>query len=82
MLAIFLLGFFIDFVEISYIVLPILVPIALNLGINPLYFAIIIAMNLQTSFLTRYLVLVFFISKALRHKALKQLIFIGVLYLL
>lgn len=52
MLAIFLLGFFIDFVEISYIVLPILVPIALNLGINPLYFAIIIAIDLQTSFLT------------------------------
>ncbi|MFL1706859.1 TRAP transporter large permease subunit [Campylobacter sp. MOP7] len=52
MITIFVLGFFIDFVEISYIVLPILVPIAMNLGINPLYFAIIIAMNLQTSFLT------------------------------
>ena len=52
MVAIFLLGFFIDFVEISYIVLPILVPIATNLGINPLYFAIVVAMNLQTSFLT------------------------------
>ena len=52
MLAIFVLGFFIDFVEISYIVLPILAPIAANLGINPVYFAILIAMNLQTSFLT------------------------------
>ena len=52
MIAIFALGFFIDFVEISYIVLPILAPIAVNLGINPLYFAIVIAMNLQTSFLT------------------------------
>lgn len=52
MLAIFILGFFIDFVEISYIIVPILVPIALNLDINPVWFAILIAMNLQTSFLT------------------------------
>lgn len=52
MIVIFALGFFIDFVEISYIVLPILVPIVANLGINPLYFAIVVAMNLQTSFLT------------------------------
>ncbi len=52
MLAIFILGFFIDFVEISYIIVPILVPIAINLDINPVWFAILIAMNLQTSFLT------------------------------
>lgn len=52
MLAIFILGFFIDFVEISYIIVPILVPIAMNLDINPVWFAILIAMNLQTSFLT------------------------------
>ena len=52
MAVIFVLGFFIDFVEISYIVLPILVPIAAKLGINPVYLAILVAMNLQTSFLT------------------------------
>lgn len=52
MIAIFLLGFFIDFVEISYIVLPIIVPIVSDLGIDPVPFAILIAMNLQTSFLT------------------------------
>ena len=52
MLAIMFLGFFIDFVEISYIIVPILVPIATNLGINPVWYAILIAMNLQTSFLT------------------------------
>jgi tripartite ATP-independent transporter DctM subunit len=52
MLAIFVLGFFIDFVEISYIIVPILVPISELLGINPIWFAILIAMNLQTSFLT------------------------------
>ncbi len=52
MLSIMFLGFFIDFIEISYIVVPILIPIANNIGINPLWFAILIALNLQTSFLT------------------------------
>lgn len=52
MLIIMVLGFFIDFVEISYIVVPILAPIAANLGINPVWYAILVAMNLQTSFLT------------------------------
>jgi len=52
MLAIMILGFFIDFIEISYIIVPILVPIAEAIGINPIWFAILIAMNLQTSFLT------------------------------
>ena len=52
MLIIMALGFFIDFVEISYIVVPILAPIAASLGINPVWYAILVAMNLQTSFLT------------------------------
>ena len=52
MLVIMVLGFFIDFVEISYIIVPILVPISEVIGINPIWFAILIAMNLQTSFLT------------------------------
>lgn len=52
MLIILFLGFFIDFVEISFIVVPILAPIAELLGINMLWFAILVAMNLQTSFLT------------------------------
>ncbi len=52
MLAIMLLGFFIDFVEISFIIVPILAPVADALGIAPLWFAILIAMNLQSSFLT------------------------------
>ncbi len=52
MLAILVLGFFIDFVEISFIIVPILLPAAEILGIAPLWFAILIAMNLQTSFLT------------------------------
>lgn len=52
MLIIFILGFFIDFIEIAFIVVPILVPIAETLGINMMWFAILIAMNLQSSFLT------------------------------
>lgn len=52
MAVIMLLGFFIDFIEISYIVVPILLPIVDILGIDPVWFAILIAMNLQTSFLT------------------------------
>jgi len=45
------LGFFIDFVEIAYIIVPILAPIADRLGIDPLWYAILVAMNLQPSFL-------------------------------
>ncbi len=52
MLMILILGFFIDFVEIAFIIVPILAPIAQKLGIDMLWFAILIAMNLQTSFLT------------------------------
>ena len=52
MLAIFLLGFFIDFVEIAYIFIPMIAPILVTLGIDPLWFGILVAINLQTSFLT------------------------------
>lgn len=52
MLVIMVLGFFIDFVEISFIIVPILLPVAEALGIAPIWFALLIAMNLQTSFLT------------------------------
>jgi tripartite ATP-independent transporter DctM subunit len=50
--VIFVLGFFLDFVEICFIVVPILAPIASALGLDMLWFAIIISVNLQTSFLT------------------------------
>jgi tripartite ATP-independent transporter DctM subunit len=52
MLAIFILGFFIDFIEISFIIVPILVPVMQAFGIDPIWFAVLIAMNLQASFLT------------------------------
>ena len=51
-LLVFVLGFFIDFFEIAFILLPLLAPVAAKLGIDPVWFAIMIGMNLQTSFLT------------------------------
>jgi tripartite ATP-independent transporter DctM subunit len=52
MFLIFILGFFLDFLQICFIVIPILAPIANQLGIDLLWFAALIAINLQTSFLT------------------------------
>jgi len=52
MLVIFVLGFFVDFLEICFIVIPILLPIVHSFGIDPIWFAILVAMNLQASFLT------------------------------
>jgi len=52
MLVIFILGFFIDFIEISFIIVPILVPVMEAFGIDPIWFAVLIALNLQASFLT------------------------------
>ena len=51
-LVIFVLGFFIDFFEIAFIVLPLLAPAAMHLGIDMVWFGVMIGMNLQTSFLT------------------------------
>ncbi|MEX0430330.1 TRAP transporter large permease [Spiribacter insolitus] len=52
MLTIFVLGFFLDFIEITFIVVPLIAPIADSFGLNPVWFAVLIAMNLQASFLT------------------------------
>jgi tripartite ATP-independent transporter DctM subunit len=51
-LTIFILGFFIDFFEIAFIILPLFVPAAQILGIDLVWFGVMIGMNLQTSFLT------------------------------
>ncbi len=51
-IMVFLLGFFLDFFEIAFILVPLLVPVANKLGIDPVWFGILLAMNLQTSFLT------------------------------
>ena len=52
MIIITLLGFFLDYIEISYVVLPLVFLAVQALGINHIWFAILVAMNLQTSFLT------------------------------
>ena len=52
MVTIFLLGFFIDFFEIAFIVVPLFAPIAQQLGIDLVWYGVIIGANLQTSFLT------------------------------
>jgi TRAP-type mannitol/chloroaromatic compound transport system permease large subunit len=51
-LLVFVLGMFIDFFEIAFIVVPILAPVAEKMGIDLIWFGVILAMNLQTSFLT------------------------------
>src|SRR5690606_35442307 len=51
-LVIFVLGFFIDFFEIAFIIVPLLAPAAALLGVDLIWFGVMIAMNLQTSFLT------------------------------
>jgi len=52
MSIIFIAGFFLDFIEITFIHVPVLAPIMVHLGVNPLWLAVLIAVNLQTSFLT------------------------------
>ncbi len=52
MLAMFLLGFVLDFIEITFVVIPIVGPVLLAMGVDPLWLGILIAINLQTSFLT------------------------------
>ncbi|OYD53980.1 C4-dicarboxylate ABC transporter [Thauera propionica] len=50
--VIFILGFFIDFFEIAFILVPLLAPVADKMGIDLVWFGVLLAMNLQTSFLT------------------------------
>ena len=52
MVVIFLLGFILDFIEITFVVVPIIGPVLLSMGLDPVWLGIMIAVNLQTSFLT------------------------------
>ncbi len=52
MLVIFLLGFILDFIEITFVVVPIVGPVLLAMGVDPIWLGVMIALNLQTSFLT------------------------------
>jgi tripartite ATP-independent transporter DctM subunit len=52
MLIVFLLGFILDFIEITYMVVPIVGPVLLGMGLDPVWLGVMLAVNLQTSFLT------------------------------
>ena len=52
MVLIFLLGFILDFIEISFVIVPIVGPVLMAMGADPIWLGIMIAINLQTSFLT------------------------------
>ena len=52
MVMVFLLGFILDFIEISFVVVPIVGPVLMAMGADPLWLGIMLAVNLQTSFLT------------------------------
>jgi TRAP-type mannitol/chloroaromatic compound transport system permease large subunit len=52
MILIFLLGFILDFIEISFVIVPIVGPVLMAMGADPIWLGIMIAINLQTSFLT------------------------------
>lgn len=52
MTVMFVLGFFLDFIEIIFVVVPIVGPILLQMDISPIWFGVMVAVNLQTSFLT------------------------------
>ena len=52
MITIFFLGFFLDFLEIIFVIIPIIAPALISLGFDPIWLGIIIAVNIQTSFLT------------------------------
>ncbi len=52
MLVMFLLGFFLDFIEITFVVVPLVAPVLLAMGMDPIWLGILMALNLQTSFLT------------------------------
>jgi tripartite ATP-independent transporter DctM subunit len=73
MLSIFILGFFIDFIEISFIIVPILVPVMEAFGIDPIWFAVLIALNLQASFLTPPFGLSLFFLKGAAGESVKTL---------
>jgi tripartite ATP-independent transporter DctM subunit len=71
MVAILILGFFIDFIEIAFLVVPILTPIAMALDIDLIWFAVLITMNLQTSFLTPPFGFSLFYLKGVAPKSIK-----------
>ena len=78
--ATFLLGFFLDWIELTLIVLPLVAPVVANLGFDPVWFTILFAVCLQTSFLTPPVGFAIFYLKGSRRKGLKSPPFIAASY--
>ena len=66
MLVMFLLGFILDFIEITFVVVPLVAPVLLAMGLDPVWLGVMMAVNLQTSFLTPPFGLLCFIYEELR----------------
>lgn len=80
MLVIFLLGFILDFIEITFVVVPLVAPVLLAMDINPVWLGIMIAINLQTSFLTPPFGFALFYLRGVAPKSVKTIaIYRGVL---
>ncbi|WP_206483794.1 TRAP transporter large permease subunit [Thalassotalea sp. G2M2-11] len=71
MLVIFLLGFILDFIEITFVVVPIVAPVLLAMGLDPIWLGIMIAINLQTSFLTPPFGFALFYLRGVADKAIR-----------
>ncbi len=80
MALMFVLGFFLDFIEIIFVVVPIVAPVLLMMGADPVWLAVMIAINLQTSFLTPPFGFSLFYLRGVAPKSIKTLaIYRGVL---
>ncbi len=80
MALIFVIGFFLDFIEITFIHVPVLAPIMIEFGFDPLWFCILLSVNLQTSFLTPPFGFSLFYLKAVTPPEVKiQDIYIGII---
>lgn len=79
MLVIFLLGFILDFIEITFVVVPLVAPILLVMGLDPIWLGIMIAINLQTSFLTPPFGFALFYLRGVAKNITSQQIYQGVI---
>ena len=73
MLVIFVLGFILDFIEITFVVVPLVAPVLLAMGIDPIWLGIMIAVNLQTSFLTPPFGFALFYLRGVASKSVKTI---------
>ncbi len=80
MLFIFLLGFILDFIEIIYVVIPVIAPVLLSMGVDPIWLGVLIAINLQTSFLTPPFGFALFYLKSVTPESIKTKdVYLGVI---